>query len=813
MSERIAAAVWEKPRRRFGFGAVLAAVGLAVVLLVSGMSGSSNAASTGRTTRQQARHARQHAATAGQQQAINAKVDALLGKMTVTEKFGQLEMAGPSTPTGSDLIPLAEQGKIGSVLDLTGVDNINAVQKAAVERSPLHIPLIFGLDVIHGYRTMFPVPLGEAATWDPTHVAQDESVSADEAATDGIKWTFNPMVDISRDPRWGRVVEGAGEDPFLGSAIAAAKVRGYQGSNFADPHKVAATIKHFGAYGAPVAGREYNTVDMSTQQLFNDYLPPYKAAVDAGAATVMSSFNSLNGVPNTANPYLLTQILRDEWGFGGTTLSDYQATQELEDFGYVSDGADAARLALTAGVNIEMAVGIGPSTGNPIFSTYEQYGPALLKSGRITMSQLNDAVRHVLTLKYLAGMFNNPYQGSDTRVGSEELTGGNIASARQTADESMVLLKNDDAPGTSSPMLPLSTHTGKIAVVGPLANDPLNQLGPDVPIGYSTSQADLQKNGADKIVTVLDGIQNADPGASVTYAPGCTFAPADTCNSTSGFAAAAAAASAADVTVVVVGEPASDSGEASSRSDISLPEQQDALIQAVAATGKPYVVVLMNGRPLTIPELVGNPPTTPGVPALLEAWYPGTTGGDAVADVLFGKVDPGGKLPMSFPRNVGQIPISYNELPTGRPFDPNNKYTSKYLDVLNTPQYPFGYGLSYTTFSISSPQIVGTPSKTGEFHVRATITNTGPTAGDDVVQLYLHEDDTSILQPVEKLEGFQRVSLGKGQSQPVTFTLGPQNLGFYNNNGQFAVEPGPFKLWVGDSSAVDAGTPTTFTLR
>ena len=794
MSERIAAAVSEKPRRTFGFGAVLAAFGLTVVLLVSGMSGSSNAASTSRQVRQ---HARQHAATGAQQQSINTKVNALLGKLTVAEKFGQLEMAGPSTANGSDLAALAAQGKIGTVLDLTGVDNINAVQKAAVSSAANHhIPLIFGLDVIHGYRTMFPVPLGEAASWDPSQVASDESVSADEAAADGIKWTFNPMVDISRDPRWGRVVEGAGEDPFLGSAIAAAKVRGYQGNDFSAPDKVAATIKHFGGYGAPVAGREYNTVDMSTQQLFNDYLPPYKAAVDAGAATVMSSFNSLNGVPNTANPYLLTQILRDEWGFGGATLSDYQAVQELEEFGYASDGADAARLALTAGENIEMAVSM--TSTNPVFNTYGTYGPQLLHDGKITMTQLNDAVRHVLTLKYLAGMFSDPYQGI-ANPASRWLTAPNVAVARKTADESMVLLNDNNHA------LPLSPSVGKVAVVGPLGDDPLDQLGPDVPIGYDTTPADLKTT--DKIVTVADGIKAADPGATVTRVSGCTtFTVADPCNEDSGFGAATAAANAADVTVVVVGEPAGDSGEASSRSDISLPGKQDELIQDIASTGKPYVVVLMNGRPLTIPELANTP-------ALLEAWYPGTEGGDAVADVLFGKVDPGGKLPMSFPVNVGQIPMSYDELPTGRPYDPNNKYTSRYLDVSNAPQYPFGYGLSYTTFSISSPQIQGTPSRSGTFRVSATIKNTGSTAGDDVVQLYLHEDDTSILQPVEKLEGFQRVSLPAGQSTTVTFTLGPQNVGFYNNNGQFVVEPGPFKLWVGDSSTVDAGTPTTFTLR
>ena len=799
MSERIAAAVSQKPRRTFGFGAVLAAIGLAVALLVGGMSGSSNAAFTSRNARETARpQARHQVATAAQQQSINAKVNALLGELTVAEKFGQLEMAGPSTPTGSDLIPLAQQGKIGTVLDLTGADNINAVQNAAVSSAANHhIPLIFGLDVIHGYRTMFPVPLGEAATWDPSQVEQDESVSADEAAADGIKWTFNPMVDISRDPRWGRVVEGAGEDPFLGSAIAAAKVRGYQGNNFAAPDKVAATIKHFGGYGAPVAGREYNTVDMSTQQLFNDYLPPYEAAVDAGAASVMSSFNSLNGVPNTANPYMLTQILRDEWGFSGATLSDYQAVQELEDFGYASDGADAARLALTAGENIEMAVSM--SSTNPVYNTYGTYGPQLLKSGKITMAQLNDAVRHVLTLKYLAGMFSNPDQGSDARYASEELTPANQAVALQTAEESLVLLNNNNHA------LPLSPSTSSIAVVGPLADDPLDQLGPDVPIGYDTTPADLKTK--DQIVSVLDGIKTAAPGATVNYADGCTnFTVADPCNEDSGFGAAVTAAQNSDVTVIVVGEPAGDSGEASSRTSLDLPGAQEELISKIAATGKPYVIVLMNGRPLTIPELAN-------APAMLEAWYPGTTGGTAIANALFGKFDPSGKLTMSFPVNVGQIPMSYDELPTGRPYDPNNKYTSRYLDVGNAPQYPFGYGLSYTTFSVSNVSAPPSVSRNGTMKVTATVKNTGSTAGADVVQLYLHESDTSILQPVEKLEGFQRVSLAPGASQTVTFTLGRQNLGFYNNNGQFVVEPGTFDMWVGDSSTADSGTPATFTVR
>jgi beta-glucosidase len=798
MSERIADVVRETPRRGLGVAVGLAVLIAAIVVFASGLSSASGAAAKSRRIHHRSRA---HATLSTAQ--INANVDGLLRRMTVAEKFGQLEQAGPSTSNGSDLIPLAKEGKIGSVLDLTGVNNINAVQQAAVKGSRLHIPLIFGLDVIHGYRTMFPVPLAEASSWDPALVANDEAVSADEASADGIKWTFNPMVDIGRDPRWGRVVEGAGEDPFLGSAIAAAKVQGYQGSDFSAPDKLAATVKHFGAYGAPVAGREYNTVDMSTQQLFNDYLPPYKAAIDAGAATVMSSFNSLNGVPNTANPDMLTTILRDEWGFGGATISDYQAVQELEDFGYASDGADAARLALTAGENIEMAVTIGPSSGNPIYSTYETYGPQLLREGKITMAQLDDAVRHVLTLKYLAGMFTNPYQGSTARVAKEELTPAHLSAARSIADESMVLLndKND--------ALPLSNSVSKIAVVGPLADDALDQLGPDVPIGYDTTQSDLKTT--DKIVTVSDGIKKADPGASVTTVPGCaTFTVTDPCNETSGFGAAVAAAQASDVTVVVVGEPSGDSGEASSRTALGLPGQQLALIQQIAATGKPYVVVLMNGRPLTIPWLANN------APALLEAWYPGTEGGDAVADALFGKVDPSGKLTMSFPVNVGQVPISYNEFPTGRPYSATNKYTSRYLDAPNTPQYPFGYGLSYTTFSLSNLHAPSSVSRDGIFHVTADVTNSGSVAGTDVAQLYLHENDTTILQPVKKLEGFQRVTLAPGQTKTVTFALGPQNLGFYDEQGHFVVEPGPFNLWVGDSSAgVGSSSPllqTTFTL-
>ena len=715
---------------------------------------------------------------------ISGKVDALIGQMTLAEKFGQLEMSGPTGANGAPgqtLLDEVRNGQVGSVLDLVGVGNINQVQQAALQ-SRLHIPVIFGLDVIHGYKTIFPVPIAEASSLDPAAVQNDEAISADEATADGIKWTFNPMVDISRDPRWGRVVEGAGEDPFLGSAMAAAKVRGYQGSDFSALDKMAATVKHFAAYGAPVAGREYNTVDMSEQQLRNDYLPPYKAAIDAGAATVMSAFNSLNGVPASANPYLLSTILRKEWGFSGTVVSDYQAIQELIDFGFATSGRDAARLALTAGVDIEMGVQV-PSQ----FATYPAYGPGLVESGQVSIAHVNEMVRHVLTLKFLAGMFDHPLT-DPARVLHEELTPAHVAAARTMAARSMVLLSNQNNA------LPLSAGVSSVAVVGPLADDPSDQLGPDVPIGYALDQG--------KVVSVLNGIKAAVPSATVTYAQGCDTS----CTSTAGFDAAVSAARASAVTVVVVGEPAADSGEASSRSDIGLPGQQLALVQAIAATGKPYVVDLMNGRPLTVSWLADN------APALLESWYPGTEGGDAVADVLFGKVDPGGKLPMSFPRNVGQIPISYNELPTGRPFDPNNKFTSKYLDVANTPQYPFGYGLSYTTFALSNLHLSASSISTrGTLTVTADLTNSGTRTGDDVAQLYIHESGTSILQPVRRLQGFQRVTLAPGQTQTVTFRLGPANLGFYNNQGQFAVEAGGVDVWVGDSSA--GGLHDQFTLR
>ncbi len=792
MAEEVRRIVGSGSRRRITLGTAGLLTIIALVAFAAGVFAAAPSAKVDHRTQ-----AHGQSALTPQQQGASNFVNGLIGKMSVAEKFGQLEMSGPQGPNGTagqSLIDDAKNGLVGSILDMVGVDNINQLQQAALQ-SRLHIPLIFSLDVIHGYKTMYPISLGESSSWDPALTRRDASMAAAEAAADGIKWTFSPMVDVTRDPRWGRVQGTSGEDPFLGASLAAARIHGYQGSNYSAPDKVAATIKHFAAYGAPVAGREYNTVDMSTQQLYNDYLPTYKAGVDAGVATVMSAFNSLNGVPATADPETLQTILRQEWGFGGTVVSDYQAVQELEEFGYAANDAQAAQEALSAGVDIEMAVQLHSPN-----STYENAGPALLAQHKITMTQLNNAVRHVLTLKYLAGMFAHPLTDAN-RVKTAELTPANVSQARTAADESMVLLNNQ------SKALPLSTSTPSIAVVGPLADDALDQLGADVPIGYDTSTAALAAGGADKVVTVKQGIQNALPHATVNYAPGCTtFTVADPCNETTGFSQAVTAAQASAVTVVVVGEPAGDSGEASSRSILDLPGNQLQLIQQIAATGKPYVVVLMNGRPLTIPWLADN------APALLEAWYPGTEGGDAVADVLFGKVNPSGKLPMSFPRNVGQIPISYNELPTGRPADPNNKYTSKYLDVPNTPQYAFGYGLSYTTFNVGAPHLSSSSvSPNGRLTVTVPVSNTGSTAGADVVQLYLHQDDTSLLQPVRKLEGFQRVSLNAGQTKSVTFTLSRQNFGFYNDQGQFVIEPGLFHMFVGDSS--DGGNATTFTVN
>ena len=705
---------------------------------------------------------------------IANKVNALMAQMTIDEKLGQLQQQVPQPP--GVLETQAKNGMLGAVLDLTGATNINALQHVAVDQSRLHIPLIFGLDTIHGYSTIFPIPLGEASSFDPSIGRTDASVGADESAHNGIKQVFAPMIDVSHDPRWGRVAEGAGEDPFLGSAFAVARVMGSQDNaagkqDMASADKVIATLKHFVAYGQPEGGRDYNTADMSIQRLWNLYLPPFKAAVDAGVGSVMSAFDALNGVPSTANPYTETQILRTQWGFQGFIDSDYTAVQELIAHGLAADGADAARLALNAGTDMEM-----------VSTNYVTFGKQLLAQRLISQQTIDNAVRRILTIKYEAGLFDHPYVDV-SQVAAHTLTAADRAAARSAADRSMVLLKN------AGNALPLSNTLPSIAVVGPAANSQQEILG--------TPGIGAQGQAADA-VSVVAGIKAAVPGTTVTYAPGCidgTGAADQTCASNAGFHAAVTAAQSAAVTVVVVGEPAAMSGEAESRSNIDLIGQEQHLVDAIKATGRPFVVVLMNGRPLTIPALDAESP------AILEAWFPGTEGGNAVADILFGKANPGGKLPDTFPQNLGQIPLYYNHDSTGRPPDPNNKYTSKYNDGPFTPLYPFGYGLSYTTFGFSNPVISRTTMRsTGSVTVSVNVQNTGVRTGDEVVQLYIHDPVASIVQPVRRLQGFQRVTLTPGQTTTVKFTLNRNSVGFFDNNGKFVVEPGTIEAYVGDSS-------------
>jgi beta-glucosidase len=741
-------------RRRF----FLVGLGLAVVVSLGGTGAGLTTRSVAETPAASIAH----------------KVSALMAQMTIDEKLGQLQQQVPQPP--GVLEAQAKAGMLGAVLDLTGAANINALQHVAVDQSRLHIPLIFGLDTIHGYSTIFPIPLGEASSFDPTIGRTDASVGADESAHNGIKQVFAPMIDVSHDPRWGRVAEGAGEDPFLGSAFAVARVMGSQDNSagrqdMASPDKVIATLKHFVAYGQPEGGRDYNTADMSLQRLWNLYLPPFKAAVGAGVGSVMSAFDALDGVPSTANPYTETQILKNQWGFQGFIDSDYTAVQELIPHGLAANGADAARLALNAGTDMEM-----------VSNNYVTYGKQLLSQGLVSQKTIDNAVRRILTIKYEAGLFDNPYVDL-TQVAAHTLTAADRAAARSAADRSMVLLKN------TGNALPLSTTLPSIAVVGPAADSQQEILG--------TPGIGAQGQAADA-VSIVSGIRAAVPGTNVTYAPGCidvTGAADQTCVSNTGFPAAVAAANNAAVTVVVVGEPAAMSGEAESRSNIDLIGQEQQLVDAIKNTGKPFVVVLMNGRPLTIPALDAESP------AILEAWFPGTEGGNAVADILFGKANPGGKLPDTFPQNLGQIPLYYNHENTGRPPDPNNKYTSKYNDGPFTPLYPFGYGLSYTTFAFSNATISNaTMPATGRVMVSVNVQNTGTRTGDEVVQLYIHDPVASIVQPVRRLEGFQRVTLTPGQTTTVRFFLDGSNVGFYDNTGKFVVEHGTIETYVGDSS-------------
>ncbi len=712
---------------------------------------------------------------------VEQRVDALVSRMTTEEKLQQVQLLSDGQITDAD----AAAG-VGGVFSLTDPAKIDHYQHLAVEQSRLHIPILFAYDTIHGYRTIFPVPLGAASSFDPDVAATSSSVGARESATVGLKQVYGPMVDVSHEPRWGRIVEGNGEDPYLGSVFAAASVKGSQGHSYAARDKVVASVKHFVGYGQPEGGRDYNTTDMSEQRLRNLYLPPFKAAVEAGADTVMCSFNSLNGVPGCANRYTETDILKKEWGFDGFIESDYTAVSETRScppttpdegscgHGTAADGPEAGANALMAGTDSEM-----------VSTNIRDYGKQLLAEHRISRSRLDDAVRRILRVKFRAGLFEHPYvdQAKATDPASF-LTTGDRSAARRAAGRSMVLLKNDQQTLPLDPSL-------KTAVIGPLGDDQHDMLGPWWGRG---EDADA--------VSVLAGIRAQSPGA--TYAPGCVIndveppnnTPADECGSDDGFAAAVAAARSADQVVLALGEARGMSGEAAARTSIDLPGRQQELIDAIAATGTPFVVVLFNGRPLTLTDVAASSP------AVLEAWFPGVEAGNAVADVLFGKVNPGGKLPVSFPQRLGQVPIYYNHEPTGRPCDVTQKYTSRYRDLRSCdPLYPFGFGLSYTSFDVSDLRLSSdTVRPSGRITATMTVTNTGSVAGDDVAQLYLHDPVASLSQPVRRLRGFERVTLAPGASKRVTFTLDRSDFGFYDNRGRFVVEPGTLEVYAGDSS-------------
>ncbi|MFD9904399.1 beta-glucosidase BglX [Streptomyces sp. NPDC059063] len=710
----------------------------------------------------------------------------LLDRMTVEEKLGQLQQlawawdTGPGGGGTKDVEDAARAGRLGSVLSIFGAKSTNALQRIAVEESRLGIPLLFGLDVIHGFWTTFPIPLAQAASFDPQVTRTDAEVSAKEARSNGVHWTFSPMMDVTHEPRWGRIAESCGEDPYLTAAFAAAKVEGYQGRDYGARDRIAACAKHFVAYGGAEGGRDYNTVDVSESRLRNLYLPPFEAALDAGAATVMASFNTISGVPAHGNTHTLTDILKREWDFDGFVVSDWTGVQELIAHGFAEDGAAAARLALNAGVDMEM-----------VSTTLAAHGKKLLRDGRISAERLDDAVTRILRLKFALGLFDHPYVDEGAAVDGPDRAARKAA--RATAARSMVLLKN--ARGT----LPLKKSVASLAVVGPFGDS-------DDLLGTWVVPAAAKKYPS---VKVLDAVRRAAPGAKVTYARGVDPEGKDT----SGIPAAVAAARAADVTVVVVGEPPALSGEAAARSDIGLPGAQERLVEAIAETGKPFVVVLVNGRPLTVGGWLD------ATPAVLEAWHPGLEAGNAIADVLFGDVNPGGKLPVSFPRAVGQIPIHYNHESTGRPYAADNKYTSKYLDLPPGPQFAFGHGLSYTTFEIGEPRLsrASVPAaalrKGDTVEVSVTLSNTGRREGDEVVQLYVHDVAASVTQPVRKLRGFRRVSLRAGESKVVRFRLGARDLGLWTNDprGEFLVEEGTFDLYVGNSSTAEAKRTLTVT--
>jgi beta-glucosidase len=711
----------------------------------------------------------QSSATWRSDEDLEKKIDALLAQMTLEEKLGQLQQLDGHADGRyrEEHVELIRKGRLGSTLNVRGAARTNELQRVAMEGSRLKIPVLFAFDVIHGYRTVFPVPLGLASSWDAAAAEKAASIAADESSAAGVRWTFSPMVDIARDPRWGRIVEGAGEDPFLGSTMAYAAVRGYQGRDYSAPDKIIACAKHWVGYGAAEGGRDYNTTEISENTLRNIYFPPFKAALDAGAGTFMSAFNDLNGVPTSANPFTLTRILREEWKFDGFVVSDYESIRELLNHGSAADEAEAARLALTAGVEMEM-----------VSRLYNKHLPAAVKDGKVSTAVIDEAVRRVLRIKFRLGLFEKPYT-DEAREKTSLLSREHATAAREIAARSIVLLKNERE------VLPLANGIKSIAVIGPLADNQVDLIGSWTGDGKS-----------EDVVTLLAGIKaKVSPATKINYAKGCEIDG----GSADGIAAAVNIARESDVAIIAAGEAAGMSGEAASRSSLDLPGRQLELIQAVQramqGTAKPVVVVLMNGRPLAINWVAEN------VPAILETWFAGTQGGNAIADVLFGDVNPGGKLPVTFPRNVGQVPIYYNHKNTGRPPDAANKYTSKYLDAPWTPLYPFGYGLSYTKFRFSNLQLNSERiAPNGKLTVSVEVENTGMRAGDEVVQLYLRDLAGSVTRPIKELKGFQRLTLHSGEKRRVEFELTAEHLGFWNRENRFVVEPGKFKVMVGGNS-------------
>ena len=713
---------------------------------------------------------------------IERRIDSLMAKMTLEEKIGQLtqysptvEQSGGKSALSPAQLALVREGKVGSYLNVTGATLTREIQRTAITESRLKIPIMFGLDVIHGFRTVFPIPLGEASTWEPDLIRKAARTAALEATAAGIHWTFGPMVDIARDPRWGRIAEGSGEDPYLGSLMAVACVQGFQGDDLALTTSMVACPKHFAAYGGAEGGRDYNVVDISERTLREIYLPPFESAVRAGAGTIMCSFNEIAGTPSTANRQLLTDILRGEWGFDGFVVSDWGSIGELQAHGVASSLAEAASLAITAGTDMDMES-----------KAYPTHLADLVKSGTVAERTVDDAVRRVLRIKYRLGLFDDPYHGcSVEREQTEILSAAHRALARDVARRSIVLLKN------ASNTLPLRKDSRTIAVIGPLAESRKDPLGPWDAMGRS-----------EDVVSVLDGIRkSAGPRTTVLYAKGCEIDS----TATAGFSAAIDAASRADAVVLVVGESSSMSGEAASRSSLALPGNQEDFVKAVAATGKPVVVVLLNGRPLAIPWIAEH------IPAILEAWFPGVETGNAVADVIFGEYNPSGKLPVTFPRTVGQVPIYYNHKNTGRPGDARERFTSRYIDLPLTPLFPFGYGLSYTTFACGKPVL--TPSEiTGSDSVIVSVelSNRGDRAGEEVVQVYVRDDVASVTRSVKELKAFQKVALKPGETKRVSFTIPARALAMESREMKRVVEPGSFTVFVGTNS--DETQSTTFTV-